>query len=106
MDDRYYLVVYDLPRMRCCNDTVLLPDESYVKDVVLPSYEFCEVNGHEAIRKARFTEVSGKLYELQPETKREVLATLDAMVEPDLKRHQAMAADDDRLYNVYVYVAE
>lgn len=97
MDDRFYLAVYDEKRMK-----PLIRIEDYVCDVVVPSYQFCEVNGIQAICRERFSEVAAKLYQLD-ETQ---LSSMDGLLAPDLVRHQAMAADEDRLYNVYVYVAE
>lgn len=102
MDDRFYLAVYDEERMLACGEPALLRQEDFVCDVVLPSYEFCESGGFQAIRRSRFSEVAGKLYRLNEE----ILSLLDRVMAPELVRHQAMAADEERLYNVYVYVAE
>lgn len=102
MDDRFYLAVYDEERMLACGDPALLKQEDFVCNVVLPSYEFCESGGFQAIRRSRFSEVAGKLYELDEKN----LALLDGIMAPELIRHQAMAADEERLYNVYVYVAD
>ena len=102
MDDRFYLAVYNEERMRACGNPELLKQENFVCDVVLPSYEFCESGGFQAIRRSRFSEVAGKLYQLDEK----LLSLLDEMLAPELVRHQAMAADEERLYNVYVYVGE
>lgn len=116
MDDRFYLVVYDEERMRSFrslekagekeelteSEQVILKPEDYVCDVALPGYEFCEAGAFPAIRRSRFSEVSGRLYRLEDE----MLPFLDRMLAPELVRHQAMAANEERLYNVYVYVAE
>jgi gamma-glutamylcyclotransferase (GGCT)/AIG2-like uncharacterized protein YtfP len=75
---------------------------SYVNDVVIPSYELCEAGGWKAVCKSRFAEVSGGLYRLDEA----VLSQLDEALAPELVRHQAMAADEERLYNVYLYVTE
>ena len=99
MDDRLYLAVYDEERMR---NFCELGKEDYVCDTTLPGYEFCETGGFQAIRKSRFSEVACQLYQMQEEH----LQHLDRLLAPELARHQAMAADEERLYNVYVYVAE
>lgn len=101
MDDRFYLAVYDEERMLACGEPELLRPEDFVCDVVLPSYELCETGGFQAVRRSRFSEVAGKLYQLDEK----ILSLLDDMMAPELIRHQAMAADEERLYNVYVYVA-
>lgn len=97
MDDQFYLAVYDEKRIQ-----PLIHAEDYVCDVVLPSYRFCEVNGIQGICKERFSEVAVKLYQLDEN----LLSDMDGLLAPELVRHQAMAADEERLYNVYVYVAE
>ena len=51
--------------------------------------------------RSRFSEAAGQLYQLDEG----LLSLLDEMMAPELIRHQAMAADEERLYNVYVYVA-
>lgn len=116
MDDRFYLAVYDEERMLKCRGLenvetenrlmesipMLLNPKNYICDVVLPGYEFCQSGTFQAIRRSRFSEVAGKLYELEEQ----MLPLLDQLLAPELVRHQAMAADDERLYNVYVYVAE
>lgn len=102
MDDRFYLAVYDEERMRKCSNLPFLKEEDFVCDIVLPSYEFCSLGEIRAIRRSRFSEVAAKLYLLNEE----ILPALDGMMEPELVRHQAMAADDVRVYNVYVYVSE
>lgn len=121
MDDRFYLAVYDEERMQSfrhleqrdvekadvenrltkSGERILKP-EDYVCDVVLPGYEFCETGGFQAIRRSRFSEAAGRLYRLEEKA----LPLLDQLMAPELVRHQAMAADEERLYNVYVYVAE
>lgn len=102
MDDRFYLAVYDEERMLACGNPELLKQEDFVCDITLPSYEFCESGGFQAVRRSRFSEVAGKLYQLD----QKILSRLDEVMAPELVRHQAMAADENRLYNVYVYVAE
>lgn len=101
MDDRFYLAVYDEERMLGCGEPALLRPEDFVCDVVLPSYELCDAGGFQAVRRSRFSEAAGKLYQLDEG----LLSLLDEMMAPELIRHQAMAADQERLYNVYVYVA-
>lgn len=95
MDDRFYLAVYDEER--------ILPDrDRYVCDVTIPCYEFCRAGDFKGIRRSRFSEVAGKLYQLDEQ----IISRLDEELAPELVRHQAMAADEERLYNVYLYVAE
>lgn len=100
MDDRIYLALYDEDQTKKLADETDFDPASFVKKLVLPGYEFCQVEGRTGIRKARFTEISARLYE----PAHSILDQIDAFMAPDLVRHQAMAADDDRLYNVYVYV--
>lgn len=95
MDDRFYLAAYDEERMD-------LNQEDSVCDVVIPGYEFCQAGAFQAIRRSRFSEIAGRLYQLEEQ----MLPVLDQLLAPELVRHQAMAADEERLYNVYVYVAE
>ena len=99
MDDRFYLAVYD---KGVWMEEVSFLEEDYVCEVVLPGYELCEAGGRPAIRKARFTEIAASLYRIHEAQ----LPKLDALTDNRTARHQAMAADEERLYNVYVYVAE
>lgn len=131
MDDRFYLAVYDEERLKHyqnqqnqTNQTnqqnqqnqqnqtdqqnkqnqhiSLLKKEDYVRNVVLPCYELCQAGEYQAIRRSRFSEVAGRLYQLDES----LLPILDEIMSPELVRHQAMAADEERLYNVFVYVCE
>lgn len=95
MDDRFYLAVYDEGRMN-------VNPEDYVCDVVLPGYELCQAGAFPAIRRSRFAQTAGRLYQLEEQ----MLPIFDQLLAPELIRHQAMAADEERLYNVYVYVAK
>lgn len=90
----------------------VISKESYVCEIVLPGYEACELqipgkDGAKAhsikgICRSRFAETPASLYVLDES----ILPMLDQEMAPELVRHQAMAADDERLYNVYVYVSE
>lgn len=110
MDDRLYLAVYDRQRMKRCIPAII--KEHYICEIVLPGYEACQIQAAAAeggrirslkgICRSRFAETPASLYELDES----ILPMLDQEMAPELVRHQAMAADDERLYNVYVYVSE
>lgn len=135
MDDRLYLAVYDKKRLKkilaevpAGSDAELaagitgkasaghrvpvISKDTYVCEIVLPGYEACQIQVSAAdegkaytikgICRSRFAQTPASLYELDES----ILPVLDQELAPELVRHQAMAADDDRLYNVYVYVSE
>ena len=114
MDDRLYLAVYDEKRVKSIRVTdpmsqvnhALLKKKNYVCPITVPGYEFCEASSDArtvlGVRKARFAEVAAELYQVEEE----MLPFLDAHMNPELIRHQAMAADEERLYNVWIYVQD
>lgn len=114
MDDRLYLAVYDEKRVKSIRvtdpagqaDYALLKKKDYVCPITVPGYEFCEAASDDrtvlGVRKARFAEIAAELYQVEEE----MIPLLDAHMNPELIRHQAMAADEERLYNVWIYVRE
>ena len=107
MDDRFYLALYDERRIPSLLAAAGIPSKRYVKDIILAGYELkMHTDGKSLVLvKSRFSEVTGKLYKLKS-GEEDKLSTLDSLLGPLLKRHMSMAADDDRLYNVFVYVKE
>lgn len=102
MDDRLYLAIYDKKRLEQAETAFSLQEEDYVCEVVIPCFELGEAGGFPALYRSRFSEIAGSLYRLDEAQ----LPVLDAIMAPDLTRHQVMAADEERLYNAYVYIAE
>lgn len=107
MDDRFYLALYDERRIPALLKAMDLPSVRFVKDVILAGYMLKMHTDEKSLVlvKSRFEEAPGKLYALES-GEEEKLKILDELLGPHLKRHMSMAADDDRLYNVFVYVME